>query len=279
MDVYSIVTERIIKQLEQGYIPWKKPWVNCLDGTFNRISRKPYSLLNQLLLTHEGEYATFKQWEQSGGKVKKGEKSEIIVFWKMQEVTEKTETGEIQVRNIPVLRYYNVFHISQVENVFPLDDSENRFDTEPIEEAEKVFRGYAEREHITLHIGDGNKAFYRPFDDSITLPSMAQFERAEEFYSTAFHECGHSTMKATRCDREAENKGSHFGNEGYSKEELVAEITSSAIVHSLGLETEDTFKNNCAYIQNWLSVLKNDKKFIVSATGKAEKAAKYILSI
>lgn len=279
MDVYSIVTERIIKQLEQGYIPWKKPWVNCLDGTFNRISRKPYSLLNQLLLTHEGEYATFKQWEQSGGKVKKGEKSEIIVFWKMQEVTEKTETGEIQVRNIPVLRYYNVFHISQVENVLPLDDSENRFDTEPIEEAEKVFRGYAEREHITLHIGDGNKAFYRPFDDSITLPSMAQFERAEEFYSTAFHECGHSTMKATRCDREAENKGSHFGNEGYSKEELVAEITSSAIVHSLGLETEDTFKNNCAYIQNWLSVLKNDKKFIVSATGKAEKAAKYILSI
>jgi antirestriction protein ArdC len=279
MDVYSIVTERIIKQLEQGYIPWKKPWVNCLDGTFNRISRKPYSLLNQLLLTHEGEYATFKQWEQIGGKVKKGEKSEIIVFWKMQEVTEKTETGEIQVRNIPVLRYYNVFHISQVENVFPLDDSENRFDTEPIEEAEKVFRGYTEREHITLHIGDGNKAFYRPFDDSITLPSMAQFERAEEFYSTAFHECGHSTMKATRCDREAENKGSHFGNEGYSKEELVAEITSSAIVHSLGLETEDTFKNNCAYIQNWLSVLKNDKKFIVSATGKAEKAAKYILSI
>ena len=131
-DVYSIVTERIIKQLEQGYIPWKKPWVNCFDGTFNRISRKPYSLLNQLLLTHEGEYATFKQWEQIGGKVKKGEKSEIIVFWKMQEVTEKTETGEMQVRNIPVLRYYNVFHISQVENILPLDDSENRFDTEPV---------------------------------------------------------------------------------------------------------------------------------------------------
>ena len=276
MDVYSIVTERIIKQLEQGYIPWKKPWVNCFDGTFNRISRKPYSLLNQLLLTHEGEYATFKQWEQIGGKVKKGEKSEIIVFWKMQEVTEKTETGEMQVRNIPVLRYYNVFHISQVENILPLDDSENRFDTEPIEEAEKVFRDYAEREHIALHIGDGNKAFYRPFDDSITLPSMAQFERAEEFYSTAFHECGHSTMKATRCDREAENKGSHFGNEGYSKEELVAEITSSAIVHSLGLETEDTFKNNCAYIQNWLSVLKMIKSSLCLLREKLKKAAKYI---
>ena len=278
MDVYSIVTERIIKQLEQGYIPWKKPWVSCMDGTFNRISRKPYSLMNQLLLSHDGEYATYKQWEQIGGTIKRGEKSEIVVFWKMQEVAEKTETGEIQVRNIPLLRYYNVFHISQVDNVLPLQP-EKRFDTEPIEEAEKVLRGYAEREHIKLNIGNGNRAFYRPFGDSITLPSLSQFEKAEEFYSTAFHECGHSTMKESRCDREAENKGSYFGNEGYSKEELVAEITSSAIIHSLGMETEDTFKNNCAYVQNWLSVLKTDKKFIVSATGKAEKAAKYILNI
>ena len=150
MDVYSIVTERIIKQLEQGYIPWKKPWVSCMDGTFNRISRKPYSLMNQLLLSHDGEYATYKQWEQIGGTIKRGEKSEIVVFWKMQEVAEKTETGEIQVRNIPLLRYYNVFHISQVDNVLPLQP-EKRFDTEPIEEAEKVLRGYAEREHIKLN--------------------------------------------------------------------------------------------------------------------------------
>ena len=234
--------------------------------------------MNQLLLNHDGEYATYKQWEQIGGTIKRGEKSEIVVFWKMQEVAEKTETGETQVRNIPLLRYYNVFHISQVDNVLPLQPGK-RFDTEPIEESEKVLRGYAEREHIKLNIGDGNRAFYRPFDDSITLPSLSQFEKAEEFYSTAFHECGHSTMKKSRCDREAENKGSYFGNEGYSKEELVAEITSSAIVHSLGMETEDTFKNNCAYVQNWLSVLKNDKKFIVSATGKAEKAVKYILNI
>lgn len=278
MDVYSIVTDRIIKQLEQGYIPWKKPWVNCMDGTFNRISRKPYSLMNQLLLSHDGEYATYKQWEQIGGMVKKGEKAEIVVFWKMQEVAEKTETGEIQVRNIPLLRYYNVFHISQVDNVLPLQE-EKRFDTKPIEEVEKVFKRYADREHIKLNIGDGNRAFYRLFDDSITLPSLSQFEKAEEFYSTAFHECGHSTMTKERCDRVAENKEAYFGNESYSKEELVAEITSSAIIHSLGLETEDTFENNCAYIQNWLTVLKNDKKFIVSATGKAEKAAKYILNI
>lgn len=143
MDVYSIVTDRIIKQLEQGYIPWRKPWVGCLNGSYNRISRKPYSILNQLLLSHSGEYATYRQWTEIGGTVKKGEKAEIVVFWKMQEVAEQTDTGEIQRRNIPILRYYNVFHISQIENVSPLE-IEKRFDTEPIEEAEKVFRGYVD---------------------------------------------------------------------------------------------------------------------------------------
>lgn len=137
MDVYQMVTERIIEQLEKGYIPWKKPWANCLDGTFNRISRKPYSLLNQMLLRHEGEYATFKQWHQIGGRVKKGEKAEMIVFWKLQDVEEKSDGDERKVKKVPILRYYNVFHISQVENVLPLEKTED-FDTKPIEKAEEV---------------------------------------------------------------------------------------------------------------------------------------------
>lgn len=278
MDVYQMVTERIIEQLEKGYIPWKKPWANCLDGTFNRISRKPYSLLNQMLLRHEGEYATFKQWYQIGGRVKKGEKAEIIVFWKLQDVEEKSDGDERTVKKVPILRYYNVFHISQVENVMPLEKTEN-FDTEPIKKAEKVLNNYIEREKITLFVGESDRAFYRPADDSIALPGITQFESAEEFYSTAFHECGHSTLKACRCDREADNEKAYFGNEDYSKEELVAEMTSASILHSLGIETPDTFINSAAYIQSWLKVLKNDKRFIVSAAGKAEKAVKYILDI
>ena len=278
MDVYQMVTERIIEQLEKGYIPWKKPWANCLDGTFNRISRKPYSLLNQMLLRHEGEYATFKQWYQIGGRVKKGEKAEIIVFWKLQDVEEKSVGDERTVKKVPILRYYNVFHISQVENVMPLEKTEN-FDTEPIKKAEKVLNNYIEREKITLFVGESDRAFYRPADDSIALPGITQFESAEEFYSTAFHECGHSTLKACRCDREADNEKAYFGNEDYSKEELVAEMTSASILHSLGIETPDTFINSAAYIQSWLKVLKNDKRFIVSAAGKAEKAVKYILDI
>ena len=278
MDVYSIVTERIINQLEQGYIPWRKPWANCLDGAFNRVSKRQYSLLNQLLLSNEGEYATYKQWEQLGGTVKKGAKSEIVVFWKMQEVMEKGKDGKEELRKIPLLRYYNVFHISQVLNVTPIRCT-THYDTQPIEKAETVFHEYIEREQIALCIGDGNRAFYSPVMDSITLPSLSQFEKAEEFYSTAFHECGHSTIPSSRCNRVGDNQNAYFGNPEYSKEELVAEITSATIMHSLGLETPDSFRNNCAYIQSWIKVLKNDKKFIVSASGKAEKAAKYILNV
>ena len=202
MDVYSMVTERIINQLEKGEIPWKKPWAKCLDGTFNRVTRRPYSLLNKLLLLHGGEYATFKQWEQVVGRGKKGEKSEIVVFWKMQDLAEKNEIGEIEIKKIPLLRYYNVFHISQVENVLPLIKTEN-FGTESIEKAEKILYNYIEREHIALSVRESDRAFYSSLTDSITLPKITQFKHAEEFYSTAFHECGHSTLKASRCDREA----------------------------------------------------------------------------
>ena len=152
------------------------------------------------------------------------------------------------------------------------------YNTEPIEEAEKILHDYTSRENIELIMG-GNKAFYSPDNDSITLPCIRQFKQAEEFYSTAFHECGHSTLKKCRCDREEENTGAYFGSMGYSKEELVAEITSAAVLHSIEIETPDTFRNSVAYIKGWLEVLKNDKKFIVSASCKAEKAAKYILNI
>ena len=278
MDVYSMVTERIINQLKEGVIPWKKPWANCLEGTFNRISRKPYSILNQLMLQHEGEYATFKQWQQVGGRVKKGEKAEIVVFWKIKEVEEKSETGEVEKRTIPILKYYNVFHISQVENVLPLVKTE-KYNVDPIEEAEAVLQNYINREKIALLVKESDRAFYSPKKDSITLPLLTQFKNPEEYYSTAFHECAHSTLKKERCNRVSDNVNAFFGSENYTKEELVAEIASASILNMLGIETEDSFQNSAAYIQSWIKVLENDHRFIVSASAKAEKAVKYILSI
>ena len=109
-----MVTDRIIEELEKGLIPWNKPWTGVRSGAFNRISKKPYSLINQMLLKHNGEYATFKQWQDLGGHVRKGEKSEIVVFWKIYEKEEINDNGEKEIKKIPLLRYYNVFHISQV---------------------------------------------------------------------------------------------------------------------------------------------------------------------
>lgn len=278
--VYEMVTERIIKQLESGVIPWEKPWTGVRSGAFNRVSKKSYSLLNQMLLKYEGEYATFKQWTGLGGHIRKGEKSEIIVFWKVLPVKEMQEDGTKIVKQIPLLKYINVFHISQVEGVEPLQKEELN-DIEPIEKAESILQDYWTREQITVEHVKGDKAFYSPMCDMIQLPLFEQFKDANEYYSTAFHESVHSTMKESRCNRAEERKDKlvAFGSEEYSKEELVAELGSASLMNIIGIETRKSFKNSTAYIQSWIRVLKNDVKFIVSASSKAEKAVNYILNI
>lgn len=276
--VYEMVTERIIKQLENNVIPWQKPWTGIRSGAYNRISKKSYSLLNQMLLQHKGEYATFAQWQKLGGHVRKGEHSEIVVFWKIQPIEEEKEDGTKEVKQIPLLKYYNVFHISQVDGVEPLPEDELN-DIEPIEKAENVLHDYWTRENITIEHVACDNAYYLLKRDLIRLPLFEQFTGANEYYSVAFHESVHSTMKESRCNREEDRKGKlvAFGSNEYSKEELVAEIGSASIMNIIGIETTKSFKNSSAYIQNWLSVLKNDVKFIVSASSKAEKAVMYIL--
>ncbi len=276
--VYEMVTERIISQLEKGVIPWEKPWTGIRSGAYNRISKKPYSLLNQMLLKHEGEYATFKQWQDLGGHIRKGEKSEIIVFWKIQPVEEEQEDGTKITKQIPLLRYFNVFHISQVDGVEPLS-TDILNDIEPIEKAEDILHDYWTRENITVEHIASDDAYYSPRRDLIHLPLFEQFTDANKYYSTAFHESVHSTMKESRCNRAEDRKGKlvAFDSNEYSKEELVAEIGSANIMNILGIETNKSFRNSSAYIQNWLSVLRNDVKFIVSASSKAEKAVNYIL--
>ena len=278
-NVYEIITQRILDKMAEGYIPWKKPWIGS-EGSFNYVSKNPYSITNQILLEHRGAYATYNQWQRLGGKVKKGAKSEIVIFWKMQEFKEKNEdTGEVIEKKIPLLRYYRVIHISDVDGV-ELPDQEETFDTKPIEAAEDLLHKYLDREKIILHqLKDGNNAYYSPSSDSITLPEIVQFEQAEEYYSTAFHECSHSTMKSWRCDREEENKNSRFGNPVYSREELVAEISSAAILNHLRIETPETFTNSAAYIQGWSKALKEDPKLFITASARAEKAANYILGV
>ena len=278
INVYELVTNRIIEQLENNIIPWEKPWSGTIDGAFNRISKKPYSILNQMLLKYDGEYASFKQWKDLGGHIRKGEKSEIVVFWKMYPIKEKQDDGTEIIKTIPLLKYINVFHISQVDGVEPLKQKVTH-DIEPIDKAEKILNDYWNRENITIEHVKGDKAFYSPMFDKIQLPLFEQFKQSEEYYSTAFHESIHSTMKTSRCNRQEDRKGKvvSFGSEEYSKEELVAEVGSAQLMNIVGIETTKSFRNSTAYIQSWLKVLRNDNKFIVSASSKAEKAVNYIL--
>lgn len=276
-NIYEEITNRIIEQLENGEIPWHKPWSGIAGGAYNRVSKKPYSLLNQMLLKHDGEYATYKQWSDLGGKIKKGEKSEIVVFWKIMQV-EETKDGKIEKKSIPLLRYINVFHVSQVDGVEPKDIKS--IEHEPIVEAEKIKNGYIERENILIEEIVTNEAYYSPMMDYIRVPCKEQFKDVMEFYSTLFHEMVHSTGHKDRLGRlDVGVKLASFGSEDYSKEELIAEIGSAFLMNHIGIETSKTFKNSAAYIQSWLKVLRNDNKFIVSASSKAEKAMKYILGI
>lgn len=276
-NVYEMVTERIIEQLENGVIPWQKPWTGTKSGAYNRVSRKPYSILNQMLLQHSGEYATFKQWNEAGGHIRKFAKSEIVTFWKIQLIEEEEEDGTKVKKQIPMLRYYHVFHISQVDGVEPKEKIELQ-ELEPIAEAERVKREYMDREHLKIYEKITDKAFYTPIFDYIEIPCKEQYKNVEEFYSTLFHEMVHSTGYYKRLNRLESGASAGFGSETYSKEELTAEIGSAMILNRLGIETEKTFNNSTAYIQNWLQVLKNDNKFIISASSKSEKAVKYIFN-
>ena len=252
MNVYQIVTDRIIAELEKGIIPWERPWTGVRDGAYSRATGKPYSLLNQFLLGRPGEYLTYKQAQQAGGQVRKGEKGSMVVFWKLDAKADKDgDTGELKIKQFPILRYYTVFHVDQCDGLEP------RF-KEPVHEK-------------------GNRAFYRPSEDAIHLPLMEQFSKQAEYYSVAFHESVHSTGHKSRLNRLDDN--SRFGNEVYSKEELVAEMGAACILHELGIETDSSFRNSAAYIQSWLHALKDDPKMVVHAAGKAEKAVKLILNV
>ena len=271
MDLYSEITNRMISEMEQGIIPWQKPWM-AAGKAISHTTGKPYSLLNQMLLGRAGEYLTYKQVQQEGGYVRKGEKAHMVVFWKWID-KEDEETGE--VKQIPFLRYYNVFHLSQVEGIKARFAANLPHSANADQTAEAIIADYVAREGVTLEHQEGDRAFYRPSTDSITLPLLAQFAETAEYYGTAFHEMVHSTGHMKRLNRL--DATAFFGSEQYSKEELIAEIGAAALVNRAGLETGKSFRNSAAYVQNWLQALKNDKRFIVSAAGKAEKAVALIL--
>lgn len=274
-DIYAAVTDRIIAQLEQGIIPWNKPWTGTQSGPVSGATGKPYSLLNQMLLGKSGEWYTWNQIQKLGGKVRKGEHSSMVVFWKQVPIKETNpDTGKEEQFFVPMLKYFNVFHVDQIDGIEPKTIHPEAMDLASDEAAEAIIQDYTTRCGVTLEHIRGDEAFYAPGSDRVQLPLREQFPRMAEYYSTAFHELTHSTGHPSRLDRIS--RKAFFGNEEYSKEELVAEIGAASLLNYVGIETDASFRNSAAYIQSWLRALKGDKKMIVTAAGAADKAFQLI---
>ncbi|WP_160037206.1 ArdC family protein [Paenibacillus sp. An7] len=251
--------------LAAGVVPWRRPWV--VSGAVNWITQRPYRGINTLLLP-PGEYATYKQITEAGGSVK-GAKSQIVVFWRWLE-KEDADTGEAE--KIPMLRYYRVFDIKDCKGI-KSKRKEISFDHDPIAEAEAIVDGYADAPPIGFTSG---RAYYMPSPDRVSVPPIQDYPKAEEYYSTLFHELIHSSGHQSRLNRPGIEEYAAFGDENYSKEELIAEIGAAMLCATCGIDNS-TIENSAAYIQSWHRKLKNDPTLIVKAAGQAQKATDYIL--
>ena len=159
-DIYAAVTDRIVQQLEKGVVPWRKPWTGVRSGAISGATGKPYSLLNQMLLAKAGEWYTWNQIQALGGKVRKGEKSSMVVFWKQTSVKdEDPATGEQIERMIPVLKYFNVFHIDQLDGIEVKTIDPEAIDPATDTAADAIIAGYLQRSGVELEHRKGDEAF------------------------------------------------------------------------------------------------------------------------
>ena len=268
MDIYAEITNKIVDALKNGTKPWKKPWQGA-SLAYNKVSKKKYSLLNQMLLKHTGEYASFKQWADLGFTVQEGAVAEKVVFWKM--IKFKDEDSE---RTVPFLRYHNVFHESQIVEMEGKAINRQYTEVMPIDSADLLIQQYARREGIVLE--EGYAALYSPITDVIRIPALNRFSASEEFYSTVFHEMIHSTGHKSRLGRDL--KSWMDNHKSYGKEELIGEIGATVLMETLGIQTAECKENSVAYLSNWAEVISADKKLIVSAASKADKAVNFVLN-
>lgn len=276
-NLYAEVTQRVIDALGDGQIPWRKPWKDTLpagDGRpRNGISGRPYRGINMLLLSLS-EYAdprwvTFNQAKQAGGQVRKGEKSTMVVFFRMLDIKEQVGDEEPRTVTVPVMRSFNVFNVEQVDGLaLQLPEGE---DFRPDEECERMLS----RIEAAPVIRSSSKACYIPEWDEIHIPPPSAFHHPDGYYHTLFHELAHATGHPTRLDRKGFDT---FGSDHYAREELTAEIASMMVGRVCGIDPMWP-DNPVAYIKSWVDQLKDDEneRMIVHAAARAQRAADWII--
>jgi len=282
-DVYTRVTDRIIADLEQGVRTWLKPW--NAEHAAGRISQPlrhngtPYRGINILLLWGEAcakGYAapiwmTYKQAQELGGQVRKGEHGSLVVYANTITRTEKNDAGEDIEHEIPFMKGYTVFNIEQVDGL-PAHYYAQPANPLPLAERIENADRFMTNTGATIHHG-GNQAYYAPARDAIQLPPFEAFKDKESYYATALHELTHWTKHEKRLDRDFGRQ--KFGDAGYAREELVAELGAAFLCAALGI-TPEIREDHAAYLGHWLKVLKEDKRAIFSAAAHAQRAADYL---
>ena len=269
--VYQQVTDRIISELEKGAAPWIKPWTTFAGNEDqNIVSKKAYQGINRLILGMSGYsmpyWASFKQWQELGATVKKGEKGTMIVFYSpIKKDTVNPENGNVEQSMYHCLKSYYVFNAAQVEGI----------DFEQPAAPEKPFNPVPDLEDRMIKTGanikhGSNSAFYRPSEDSIHLPNKTDFKTESDYYATALHELIHWSGAQSRLDR---TKGKRFADAAYSFEELVAELGAAFLCQDYKIAGD---LRHADYIGSWLKCLKADNKAIFNAAALAQKAANYI---
>jgi antirestriction protein ArdC len=292
-DLYARVTELIVAELEKGRIPWRKRWGILEDGRAevaqNFVSKRAYTGINSVLLgcaNYERPYfLTFKQATELGGSIRKGAKGNLVVFWnvleKEKEVTNRKGETKTKKVGVPLLRYYHVFNVFDVEGVtieLPrLLSSDAINDANRIEACEAIYSNYDTAPEIVHR--DPSGAYYSPVFDYVNMPRPSAFDCPEAYYWVLFHELIHSTGHRDRLNRDGVVNSDRLNKERYAKEELTAEIGACYLAGSCGIDLTDhrLLSNSAAYLQNWLSALKGDKTLIFRASGQAQKAADYVL--
>ena len=282
-DIYTRVTTRILAELEKGVRPWIKPW--SVEHAAGRITRPlrhngiPYCGVNVLLLWGEAlekGYAaplwmTYKQSQELGAQVRKGEHGSLVVFADRFTKTETNDQGESVEHAIPFMKGYTVFNVEQIEGL-PAHFYAQPVNPLPLCERIEHADRFVTATGAAIHHG-GNQAFYAPSRDMIQLPPFEAFKDKESYYSTALHELTHWTRSETRLSRDFGRQ--RFGDEGYAREELVAELGSAFLCADLGI-TPDIREGHAAYLGRWLTILQHDKRAIFSAAAHSQRAADFL---
>ena len=281
-DPYQLVTDIILQNLETGLVPWRCPWNRTTGRPRNFHTGREYQGVNVLLLgiLHYDSpwWMTFRQAQERGGSVRKGEHGACVMKWGRHERAVKNGDGSEEKKTTFFLRNYCVFNARQIDGLaFPQPELPKQLDaSQRIARAEGIAKQMPQPPNIQE--GRTTQASYRQSTDTVKMPEFARFSSAEDYYLTLYHELVHATGHASRLNRKGVTESDSFGGKVYSQEELVAEMGAAFLGTEAGID-RDRHEQSAAYLKGWLETLREEdnRRWIVQAATQAGRAADFIL--